>query len=212
MFTNQSIFTMNRQEAKDYIDSVCDGHTELLQHVGADNNTNAKRKIDKERRSFERIKAQLRKVVDALEADNWSNAVIVAERLLGQLTRTNLPTWLNSIPPNWIGKVTPTSYRRWNSFCKEQFLVALADLQNDAELGLEVDIEANIEEMRISYLSDGPAIFVEKVGRFCTGDFEEKEDNEVLGTTEFEVRLALERVTNIDYGTVSEYPKEDVIK
>jgi len=203
-FTDQSIFTMNRHEAKDYIDSICDSHTELLQHVGADNNTNAKRKIDKERRSFDRIKAQLKKVVDALEADNWSNAVIVAERLLGQLTRTNLPSWLNSIPPSWIGKVSPTSYRRWNSFCKEQFLVALADIQNDAELGLEVDIEANIEEMRISYLNDNPATFVEKVGRFCTGEFEVKKEDEMSEATEFEVRRTLERVTNIDYGLVEE--------
>jgi hypothetical protein len=156
-------------------------HHDLLEHVGADNVGNAKKKIDRERAEFLRTKEQLQEVVNALDVDNWRNAVVRAKSLLSKLEKEGLPTWLRSISPYWIGKVAPTQYRMWHRSCKEQFLVALGELQHDAELGLEVDIEKEIAFLEEIYLKSRPEKFIEEIAQYLTSDPEEGEEEEVSG-------------------------------
>lgn len=141
---------------------------ELLQHIGASTVPNAKRKLTAERLEFERTKEQLCHVVNALDADNWRNAVVRAKSLLNKLEREALPTWLRSISPYWVGKIAPSSYKRWHTFCREQFLVALGELQHDVELGLEVVVEEQLEAMRQCYMTSLPGEFVEQVSAYIT--------------------------------------------
>jgi hypothetical protein len=148
-------------------------HNELLNHVGADNVLNAKRKIDRERRKFEETKEQLEQVVGALEVDNWRNAIVRARSLLDKLEKAALPVWLRSISPYWVGKVTPSSYKRWLHFCREQFLVAIGELQRDAELGLEVNVEEQLEAMKQTYMTSLPGEFVEAVCEYISLEVEE---------------------------------------
>ena len=150
----------------------------LLDHIGASTVPNAKRKIDRERAEFERTKGQLQEVVNALEVDNWSNAVVRAKALLSKLEKEGLPVWLRSISPYWIGKVAPSQYRMWHRNCKEQFLVALGELQYDAELGLEVNVETEIEILKNNYLKNRPEVFIEEVAKYLTST---PEDNEYVG-------------------------------
>ena len=156
----------------------------LLEHIGAGTVPNAKRKIDRERAEFERTKGQLQEVVNALEVDNWRNAVTRAKSLLNKLEREGLPVWLRSISPAWAGKVAPSSYKRWITFCREQFLVALGQLQTDAELGLEVNVEEEIDNMRKFYLKNLPGDFVEAVSAYITLDDNESEEDELLSIIE----------------------------
>jgi len=149
-------------------------HNDLLEHVGADNVGNAKKKIDRERAEFLRTKEQLQEVVNALDVDNWRNAVVRAKSLLSKLEKEGLPVWLRSISPFWVGKVAPSSYKYWHRFCKEQFLVALGQLQADIELGLEVNLEEQIELMREVYLTERPEVFVEAVAEYIQEEGEDE--------------------------------------
>jgi len=149
-------------------------HNDLLEHVGADNVGNAKKKIDRERAEFQRTKEQLQAVVNALDVNNWHNAVVRAETLLSKIKKDGLPVWLRSISPHWVGKIAPSSYRYWHRFCKEQFLVALGQLQDDIELGLEVNLEEQIELMREVYLTERPEVFVEAVAEYIQEEGEEE--------------------------------------
>lgn len=149
---------------------------ELLRHIGANTVPNAKRKLTAERLEFERTKGQLCEVVNALDADNWRNAVVRAKSLLNKLEREALPTWLRSISPFWVGRIAPSSYKRWHTFCREQFLVAIGELQHDVELGLEVDVEEQLEAMRVCYLSSTPGEFVEQVSAYITAEVEEEDE------------------------------------
>jgi hypothetical protein len=171
---------MERDNLIREIKKVYNAHDSLLEHVGANTVPNAKRKLDRERAEFERTKSQLQEVVNALEVDNWSNAVVRAKSLLNKLAHEAMPIWLRSVSPYWVGRVAPNQYKYWLRFCREQFLVALTQLQMDAELGLEVNVEGAIEEMKEIYLSSKPADFVEAVSDFISqevtiGD-EEEED------------------------------------
>lgn len=159
---------MERDSLIKEIKRVYNAHDSLLEHIGANNVTNAKRKIDRERAEFERTKGQLQEVVNALDVDNWRNAVVRAKTLLSKLEKEGLPVWLRSMSPYWIGKVAPTQYRMWHRSCKEQFLVALGELQYDAELGLEVDIEAEIDTLKDIYLENRPEVFIEEVAKYLT--------------------------------------------
>jgi hypothetical protein len=150
-------------------------HNDLLEHVGADNVGNAKKKIDRERAEFLRTKEQLQEVVNALDVDNWRNAVVRAKTLLSKLEKEGLPVWLRSISPHWVGKIAPSSYRYWHRFCKEQFLVALGQLQDDIELGLEVNLEEQTELMREVYLTERPEVFVEAVAEYIQEENEEEQ-------------------------------------
>ena len=154
-------------------------HHDLLAHLGADNVGNAKKKIDRERAEFGRTKEQLQEVVNALDADNWRNAVVRAKSLLNKLEREALPTWLRSISPYWVGRIAPSSYKRWHTFCREQFLVALGELQHDVELGLDVDVEEQINAMRKCYLGSMPGEFVEAVSAYITESPEEEEEGDI---------------------------------
>lgn len=171
---------MDRDKFIGEMSKVFDSQSELLAHIGANNVPNAKRKIQRERAEFERTKGQLQEVVNALEVDNWRNAVVRAKSLLDKLEREGLPVWLRSISPAWIGKIAPSSYKRWLHFCREQFLVALGQLQADAELGLEVDIEVELENMKNYYLTHSPAEFVEAVSQYIAPDYDEEGENELL--------------------------------
>ena len=163
---------------------ICNSHNALLNYIGANTVPNAKRKIDRERKEFEHTKLQLQEVVNALEVDNWRNAVVRAKSLLNKLEREALPAWLRSISPYWPGKVAPSSYRRWLTFCREQFLVALGELQRDAELGLEVNIEEQLEAMKQCYLGSLPGEFVEAVSEYISGDIDEAYEDGALSDTE----------------------------
>ena len=154
---------------------VLSNHKDLLKHVGANTTHNAKQKLDRERAEFTSIKEQLCEVVDALEVDNWRNAVVRAKSLLNQLEKEALPIWIRTISPHWVGRIAPSSYKRWHSFCREQFLVALGQLQHDVELGLDVNVEEQIEAMKECYLNNLPAIFVEEVSAYITPEGEDDE-------------------------------------
>lgn len=167
---------MDRDKFLLEMNKVFDSHGELLEHIGANNVPNAKRRIDRERAEFERTKGQLQEVVNALEVDNWRNAVVRAKSLLEKLEREGLPVWLRSISPYWVGKVPPNQYKHWLRFCREQFLVALGQLQADAELGLEVDLEATLEAMREVYLNHKPADFVEAVADYLAQEVDLEEE------------------------------------
>jgi hypothetical protein len=58
--------------------------------------------------------------------------------------------------------------------------VALGQLQADAELGLEVDIEVELENMKNYYLTHSPAEFVEAVSQYIAPDYDEEGENELL--------------------------------
>jgi hypothetical protein len=174
---------MERNNLLNEIKKVYNAHDALLEHVGASNVPNAKRKLDRERAEFERTKGQLQEVINALEVDNWFNAVVRAKSLLDKLEREGLPIWLRSISPAWVGKVAPSSYKRWLTFCREQFLVALGQLQSDAELGLDVNVEEQLEEMKKCYLTNLPGEFVEAVSAYISVDIDEEYDDELLGHT-----------------------------
>lgn len=160
------------------IKKVYTNHDALLAHIGANNLPNAKKKLNRERAEFEKTKNQLQEVVNALEVDNWRNAVVRAKSLLDKLEREGLPVWLRTISPAWAGKIPPSSYKRWLGFCREQYLVALGELQHDVELGLEVDVDAEIEKMKEFYLTSSPGDFVEAVSQYITSNPEEDEFDE----------------------------------
>ena len=169
---------MNEDNLVREIKKIYKNNDALLNHIGAATVPNAKRKIDRERAEFERTKGQLQEVVNALEVDNWRNAVVRAKSLLSKLEKEGLPVWLRSISPYWIGKVAPSQYRMWHRNCKEQFLVALGELQYDAELGLEVDVEAEVEVLKSIYLKNRPEVFIEEVAKYLTST---PEDDEYVG-------------------------------
>jgi hypothetical protein len=151
-------------------------HAALLDHVGANTLPNAKRKIDRERAEFSKTKEQLTEVVGALEVDNWRNAVVRARSLLNKLERESLPVWLKSISPYWVGVVNPNQYKYWLNFCREQYLMALTELQKDVELGLEVNFEDEIDAMGQVYLTSKPAEFIERVSEYITSNYDNEGD------------------------------------
>ena len=142
----------------------------LLDYIGASTVPNAKRKIDRERIEFERTKTQLQEVVNALEVDNWRNAVVRAKSLLDKLEREGLPKWLMTISPAWVDKIPPSSYKRWLNFCREQFLVALGELQAEAEIFPDLDVEKELEILRELYLTLPPGEFIERISQFVTSE------------------------------------------
>ncbi len=167
---------MNAKEHSEWVLSLADKHEEILAHIGADNITNAKRKINAERREFERTKEQLCEVVNALEVDNWRNAVVRAKSLLNKLEKEGIPNWLRTISPAWVDKIPPSSYRRWLSFCREQFLVALGELQAEAEEFEGVNVEEELEELRLLYSTLPPGEFIERISQFITTPPEDGEE------------------------------------
>jgi len=145
---------------------IFDEKTELLGYIGANSVPKAKAKLGRERAEFLKTKQQLQEVVNALETDNWSNAVLKAQSLLNKIKRDGLPIWIRSISPYWHNKITPSSYRRWLNFCQEQFLVALYQLHQDVELDLDVNFEEQIESIREVYLTSLPGDFIETVSQY----------------------------------------------
>lgn len=162
---------MNREEWLRYYDEKI----ELLGFIGANSVPKAKAKLGRERSEFLKTKSQLQKVVNALETDNWSNAVLKAESLLNKIKKDGLPVWIRTISPYWPGKVSPSSYRRWLHFCQEQFLIGLGQLQSDIEVGLDVDFEGELEAMKCVYLSELPGEFIEAVSSYILLENEEED-------------------------------------
>lgn len=166
------------------IKKVYTNHDALLAHIGANNLPNAKKKLNRERAEFERTKNQLQEVVNALEVDNWRNAIVRAKSLLDKLEREGLPAWLRTISPAWVDKIPPSSYKRWLHFCREQFLVALGELQAEAELFPDLDVDKELEILRELYMTLPPGEFVERVSQFVTSTdgeedvYEEELDDE----------------------------------
>jgi hypothetical protein len=149
---------------------------DLLNHVGANTVPNAKRKIDRERLEFERTKGQLQEVVNALDVDNWRNAVVRAKSLLDKLEKEGLPKWLTTISPAWVNKIPPSSYKRWLHFCREQFLVALGELEAEAEMFPDLDVEKEVEILRELYLTLPPGEFIERISQFVTSENPDAEE------------------------------------
>jgi len=147
-------------------------HREVLDHIGADNVTNAKRKINAERREFEKTKEQLRNVVDALEVDNWRNAVVRAKSLLNKLEQNRMPKWLLTMSPAWSKTVRPAQYKYWLRFCQEQFLLLLSELELIAESDPEFNVEEQLERARVFYFENEPGKFIQEVADFLLGDYE----------------------------------------
>jgi hypothetical protein len=162
------------------IKKVYTNHDALLAHIGANNLPNAKKKLNRERAEFERTKNQLQEVVNALEVDNWRNAIVRAKSLLDKLEREGLPAWLRTISPAWVDKIPPSSYKRWLHFCREQFLVALGELQAEAELFPDLDVDKELEILRELYMTLPPGEFVERVSQFVTSTDGETDTDEYL--------------------------------
>ena len=141
---------------------------ELLDHIGAKTVFNAKRKISSERREFEKTKSQLQEVVNALDVDNWRNAVVRAESLLDKIKHNRMPKWLLTISPSWVDKINPRDYKRWLNFCQEQFLFALSQMELDAEEFGSDWLEEQMEQAKKLYLDSTPARFIELIAEFCT--------------------------------------------
>jgi hypothetical protein len=156
-------------------------HKEVLDHIGADNVTNAKRKITSERREFEKTKEQLRNVVDALEVDNWRNAVVRAKSLLNKLEQNRMPKWLLVPSRAWEGTVPPTQFRTWLRFCQEQFMLVLSEMELQSEQYPDYDIIEQMEIAKELYHTREPGKFVQECADF------------VLGETEFEVPVVEEK-------------------
>ncbi len=145
---------------------------DLLGHIGAKTVPNAKRKLDAERREFEQTKEQLCHVVDALEVDNWRNAVVRAKSLLNKLEQNRMPKWLLTVSPAWPQTVRPSQYKYWLRFCQEQFLLLLSELEMIAETDPEFDVEEQLEKARVFYFENEPGKFVQEVADFLLGDYE----------------------------------------
>ena len=173
---------MERDNLLKEIKKIYNTHDQLLEHIGANNLPNAKRKIDRERIEFERTKSQLQEVVGALEVDNWRNAVVRAKSLLNKLEREGLPPWLRTISPAWVNKIPPSAYKRWLHFCREQFLVALGELQADAEIFTDLDVDKELETLRELYLTLPPGEFIERISQFVTSNYDEDEDDNDEGS------------------------------
>lgn len=160
---------------------------ELLGHIGAKTVPNAKRKLDAERREFEHTKEQLCHVVDALEVDNWRNAVVRAKSLLNKLEQNRMPKWLLTVSPAWSATVRPSQYKYWLRFCQEQFLLLLSELEMMAEEDPDFDVEEQLEKARVFYFENEPGKFVQEVADFLLGDYE------------FEVAVSDEKSYEIDW-------------
>lgn len=145
---------------------------ELLGHIGARTVPNAKRKIDAERREFQETKEQLCHVVEALEVDNWRNAVVRAKSLLNKLEQNRMPKWLLTVSPAWADTVRPHQFKYWLRFCQEQFLLFLSELENIAEKDSSFDVEEQLEKARIFYFENEPGTFVQEVADFVLSDYE----------------------------------------
>jgi len=145
-------------------------HREVLDHIGADNVTNAKRKITSERREFEKTKEQLRNVVDALEVDNWRNAVVRAKSLLDKLEQNRMPKWLLVPSRAWEGTVPPSQFRMWLRFCQEQFMQVLSEMEMQAEQDPDYDIVEQMEIAKELYHTREPGKFVLECSEFMLGD------------------------------------------
>lgn len=145
---------------------------ELLGHIGAKTVPNAKRKIDAERREFQETKEQLCHVVEALEVDNWRNAVVRAKSLLNKLEQNRMPKWLLTVSPAWTNTVRPSQFKYWLRFCQEQFLLFLSELECIAEQDPDFNVEEQVEKARAFYFENEPGTFVLEVADFVLSDYE----------------------------------------
>ena len=148
--------------------------SDLLGHIGARTVPNAKRKITRERLEFDNTKSQLQEVIGALEVDNWRNAVVKVKSLLNKLESQAIPKWLTTISPAWVGKIPPSKYKTWLHFCKEQFLVALGELEAEAQFFPEMNVEKELEILQELYLTLPPGEFIERISQFVTLPAEEE--------------------------------------
>jgi hypothetical protein len=62
--------------------------------------------------------------------------------------------------------------------------VALGELQRDAELGLDVNVEEQLEAMKQCYLNSLPGEFVEAVSEYISGDIDETYEDGPLSNVE----------------------------
>jgi hypothetical protein len=160
---------------------------DLLSHIGANTVPNAKRKLDAERREFEQTKEQLLNVVDALEVDNWRNAIVRAKSLLNKLEQNRMPKWLLVPSRAWEGTVPPTQFRTWLRFCQEQFMLVLSEMELQAEQDPDYDIIEQLDTAKELYHTREPGRFVQECADF------------VLGETDFEVPIVEEKSYEIDW-------------
>ncbi len=151
---------------------IFDERQELLEVIGVKSVNRARVKLDNERREFETTKTQLKEVVDALEVDNWRNAVVRAKSLLDKLEQNRMPKWLLTISPAWVNVVRPSDYKRWQRYCQEQFLLLLSEMETIHEQDPTFDIDVAIEQVRDFYLSNSPGKFVEEVSDYVLSPFE----------------------------------------
>jgi hypothetical protein len=160
---------------------------DLLSHIGANTVPNAKRKLDAERREFEQTKDQLLNVVDALEVDNWRNAIVRAKSLLNKLEQNRMPKWLLVPSRAWEGTVPPTQFRTWLRFCQEQFMLVLSEMELQAEQDPDYDIIDQLDTAKELYHTREPGKFVQECAEF------------VLGETEFDVPIVEEKSYEVDW-------------
>jgi hypothetical protein len=143
-------------------------NNQLLDHIGANNVHNAKSKLNAERRDFAVAKAQLQQVVSALEVDNWRNAVVRAKSLLDRIEKCQFPKWLLTVSPAWIDTVPASQFKTWLRFCKEQFLVALGQMEEEKERDPDYDMETDLLELQTIYLNELPQVFVNRIAKYIS--------------------------------------------
>jgi hypothetical protein len=159
-----------------------DERHELLDIIGAKSVNRARVKLDNERKGFLETKNQLLTVIEALEVDNWRNAVVRAKSLLDKLEQNQMPKWLRSVSPAWSGKVRPTEYSRMKRLCQEHYLMLLGEWEAMALIDPTFNVEEQERLAEEFYLTNLPGQFVDEVAAYVNADkLEEIEEREQQG-------------------------------
>lgn len=163
---------MNREEWL----RVFDERGELLEIIGAKSVNRAKVKLDNERKEFNLTKEQLRLVVEALDVDNWKNAIVRAKALLDRLEKNRMPQWITTISPHWKGVIRPTQYKACLRFCQDQFLQLWAEMEAQKAIDPDFDIDSEMEKVKQTFLTTAPGQFVELIADFIQAPYLEGDE------------------------------------
>jgi len=157
---------------------------ELLREVGASTVPNAITKLRKERKDAKAVKEQYQKVLDALEVDNWMNAVRRASHLRETVEKEVLPNWILAVPPSWCDseKVNHKDYKKWLRFCQEQFSTVLVEMEEEKKLFPDFDQTEQISNAKNLFVTTLPWEFIDGCSEFHHPGSETPEDAPVADT------------------------------
>ena len=157
---------------------------ELLKEVGASTVPNAITKLRKERKNAKALEDQHQKVLDALEVDNWMNAVRRAGHLREKVEKDILPNWILVVPPSWCDseKVSHKDYKKWLRFCQEQFLTVLVEMEEEKKLFPDFDQTSQVNNAKHLFISTLPWEFVDGCSEFHHPGEEAGEESSLIET------------------------------